>query len=213
VPAVAASAPLLRHPTVRTDDSILDNDIVRVYVHGTHRFTRVRTSSEGTKFACEGGSTIMANITRFDPLGEMVSLRQAMDRLFEDSFVSPLAWRGANGKSGGMTPPMDVHETPDEIVVTASLPGISAEDVDITMTGQTLSLRGEFKADDRVERDQYLYRERRFGSFHRTLQLPVRVEGDQAEASFDNGILTLRIPKAEEVKPRQIQIRAGGTSS
>jgi HSP20 family protein len=152
----------------------------------------------------------MANITRFDPFSEMVTLRQAMDRLFEDSFVSPLTWRSVTGESGGLTPPMDVHETPDEIIVTASLPGIRAEDVDITMTGQTLSLRGEFKADNKVERDQYLYRERRYGSFHRALQLPVRVEGDRAEASFEDGVLTLRIPKAEEVKPRQIQVKAAG---
>lgn len=151
----------------------------------------------------------MANITRFDPLGEMVSLRSAMDRLFEDSFVSPLSWRTlANGES--LTPPIDVHETADEIVVTASLPGMKADDLDITMTGQTLTLRGELKADERIAREQYLYRERRFGSFSRTVQLPVRVQGDRAEAKFDDGILTLSIPKAEEVKPRQIRISAGG---
>jgi HSP20 family protein len=152
----------------------------------------------------------MANITRFDPLGEMVSLRSAMDRLFEDSFVSPLTWRTISGNgTETITPPLDVHETADEIVVTAALPGLRAEDVEITMTGQNLVLRGEFKADDQVERDQYLYRERRFGQFSRSLQLPVRVEGDKADATFRDGVLTLRIPKAEEVKPRQIRINAG----
>jgi HSP20 family protein len=150
----------------------------------------------------------MANITRFDPLGEMVSLRSAMDRLFEDSFVSPMSWRTVAGGET-VTPAIDVHETEDDIVVTAVLPGIAPEDVDITMTGQSLTLRGEFKTDDSVEREQYLYRERRFGTFSRSLQLPVRVEGDRAEATFTNGILTLRIPKAEEVKPRQIRINAG----
>jgi HSP20 family protein len=151
----------------------------------------------------------MANITRFDPLGEMVSLRSAMDRLFEDSFVSPMSWRTVSGGES-VTPAIDVHETPDDIVVTAVLPGIRSEDVDITMTGQSLTLRGEFKADEKVERDQYLYRERRFGTFSRSLQLPVRVEGERAEATFTDGILTLRIPKAEEVKPRQIRINAAG---
>ncbi|HVM25499.1 MAG TPA: Hsp20/alpha crystallin family protein [Candidatus Limnocylindrales bacterium] len=150
----------------------------------------------------------MANITRLDPLGEMVSLRSAMDRLFEDSFVSPTSWRTVSGGET-LTPPIDVHETADEIVVTAVLPGLRAEDVDITMTGQNLVLRGEFKADESVNREQYLYRERRYGSFSRSLQLPVRVEGDRAEATFIDGILTLRIPKAEEVKPRQIRINAG----
>lgn len=148
----------------------------------------------------------MANITRFDPFGEMVTLRQAMDRLFEDSFVSPLTLRAYNGEPAG--PALDVHQTADEIVVTATLPGIEPEDVDITITGQTLSIRGEFKADEKVERDQYLYRERRFGSFKRQLQLPVRVQGDAATATFENGLLTLAIPKAEDVKPRQIQVKA-----
>ncbi|MBW3612544.1 MAG: Hsp20/alpha crystallin family protein [Chloroflexi bacterium] len=151
----------------------------------------------------------MANITRYDPLSEMVSLRSAMDRLFEDSFVSPMSWRTISGGES-VTPAIDVHETPDDLVVTAVLPGLKAEDVEITMTGQNLTLRGEFKADDDVERDQYLYRERRYGAFSRSLQLPVRVEGDQADATFTDGILTLRIPKAEEVKPRQIRINAGG---
>lgn len=150
----------------------------------------------------------MASITRYDPLGEMVSLRSAMDRLFEDSFVSPLTWRTLGGNET-ITPPIDVHETADDLVVTAALPGMKADDVEITMTGQTLTLRGEFKADDDVTREQYLYRERRYGSFSRTLQLPVRVQGDRAEATFNDGVLTLHIPKAEEVKPRQIRIAAG----
>ena len=155
----------------------------------------------------------MANITRYDPLGEMVSLRSAMDRLFEDSFVSPLTWRTIGGGSDSITPPIDVHETADELVVTAALPGMKADDVEITMTGQTLTLRGEFKSDDEIKKDQYLYRERRFGSFSRTLQLPVRVQGDQAQASFADGVLTLTIPKAEEVKPRQIRINANGNGA
>ena len=154
----------------------------------------------------------MANITRFDPLKEMVSLRSAMDRLFEDSFVSPLSWRTISGGET-MAPAIDVHETADELVVTAALPGIKAEDVEITMTGQTLTLRGEFKADQEVKQEQYLYRERRFGSFSRTLQLPVRVQGDQANADFTDGVLTLTIPKAEEVKPRQIRINANGNGA
>ena len=147
----------------------------------------------------------MANITRFNPLNEMVTLRSAMDRLFEDSFVSPLTWRSFNGEAAA--PAVDVHETADEIVVSAALPGLKAEDVDITITGQSLSIRGEFKEDEKVERGQYLYRERRFGTFQRQLQLPVRVQSDAATATFEDGVLTLSIPKAEEVKPRQIQIK------
>jgi HSP20 family protein len=154
----------------------------------------------------------MANITRFDPFSEMVSLRSAMDRLFEDSFVSPLTWRTvANGT--GINPAVDVHETDDDIVVTAALPGIKPDDLDVTITGQNLALRGELEADETVEQDQYIYRERRFGSFNRSFQLPVRVDGDRADASFSDGILTLRIPKADEVKPRQIRINPGTTDA
>ena len=152
----------------------------------------------------------MANITRFDPLSEMVSLRSAMDRLFEDSFVNPVSWRTIAG-GDNVTPALDVHETGEDLVVTAALPGLKAEDVEITMTGQNLTLRGEFKADESIKREQFLYRERRFGSFNRSIQLPVRVQGERAEATFTDGILTLRIPKAEEVKPRQIRINGGDT--
>ncbi len=147
----------------------------------------------------------MANITRYSPFDEMVSLRSAMDRLFEDSFVTPRVWRTiANGDA--ITPAVDVHATNDEIVVTASLPGLKASDVDITLTGQSLTLRGELKADESVDRDQYLFRERRYGTFSRTFELPVRVQSEKADATFADGVLTLRIPKADEVKPRQIRI-------
>jgi HSP20 family protein len=147
----------------------------------------------------------MTNITRYSPFGELVTLRDAMGRLFEDSFVSPLTWRELDGEM--LNPSIDVHQTGDEIIVTASLPGLKAEDVDITITGQTLAIRGEFKADETVSRDQYLYRERRYGTFHRQLQLPVRVQGDAANATFEDGVLTLTIPKAEEVKPRQVKVK------
>jgi HSP20 family protein len=147
----------------------------------------------------------MANITRYNPYGELVTLRDAMGRLFEDSFVSPLTWRQLDGEM--LNPAMDVHQTGDEIIVTASLPGLKAEDVDITITGQTLAIRGEFRADEKVERDQYLYRERRYGTFHRQVELPARVQGDATTATFEDGVLTLRIPKAEEVKPRQIKVK------
>ena len=151
----------------------------------------------------------MANITRYNPYGELVTLRDAMGRLFEDSFVSPLTWRQLDGEM--LNPAMDVHQTGDEIIVTASLPGLKAEDVDITITGQTLAIRGEFKADESISRDQYLYRERRYGTFHRQVELPVRVQGDATTATFEDGVLTLRIPKAEEVKPRQIKVKPAHT--
>ena len=143
-------------------------------------------------------------ITRFDPFSDLFSLRRSMDRLFDD-FASPLVWRTYDGET--ISPMVDVHQTADELIVTANLPGVHPEDVDITVTGQTLLIKGEFKADEEVEREQFLYRERRFGSFTRQIQLPVRVQGEKAEATYHNGVLRLAIPKAEEVKPKQISIK------
>jgi HSP20 family protein len=147
----------------------------------------------------------MSNVTRFDPFGEMVSLRRAMDHLFDDAWVSPMRWRHYTGEPLGVK--VDLHQTDDALVVTASLPGVRPEDVEVTITGQTLSISGELKAEEQVEREQYLYRERRTGSFARQLELPVRVEGDKAEATFEHGLLRLTIPKAEDVKPRQIEVK------
>ncbi|HET9879070.1 MAG TPA: Hsp20/alpha crystallin family protein [Candidatus Limnocylindria bacterium] len=148
----------------------------------------------------------MANITRFDPFSDLLTLRDSMDRMFDERFLRPLTWRGVDGES--ISPAIDVHQDADWIVVEAALPGVKPEDVDISITGQTLTIRGEAKADERIERDQYLYRERRYGAFHRQLQLPVRVEGERAEADFEDGVLNLRIPKADEVKPRRIEVKA-----
>ncbi len=147
----------------------------------------------------------MTLLTRYSPAGETLSLRQAMDRLFEDSFVNPAGWLTiANGQ---MAPAIDMWETPEEVIVSAALPGIAPENVEISLTGQTLTLRGELTADEEVTRDQYVIQERRYGTFHRQLTLPVRVDGDGAQATFENGVLRLRIPKAPEVKPRHIEIK------
>lgn len=147
----------------------------------------------------------MATLTRWNPMGEVLSLRQAMDRLFEDSFVNPVGW--ATIANGQVTPQIDVYEMPDEVVVTAALPGVRPDDVDVTLSGQTLTLKGEVKADENLTRDQLIYQERRFGAFHRQIQLPVRVDGDSVDATYEHGILTLRIPKAAEVRPRHIEIK------
>lgn len=147
----------------------------------------------------------MTLLTRYNPAGEMLSLKQAMDRLFEDSFVNPAGWMTLAG--GQWSPAVDMWETPDDIVVTVALPGIAPDDVEITLTAQTLNLKGEIQADEQVSGDRYLVRERRYGAFHRQLNLPVRVDGDNAQATFENGVLRLRIPKAPEVKPRQIEIK------
>lgn len=143
----------------------------------------------------------MTLIRRTNPLGELVSLRQAMDRLFEDSFVRP---RGLT--SDEHTLALDVRTTGDTLVVEAALPGIKPEDVDISVLGDTLTISGSTNQDESREDEGYTYREIRRGSFTRTVTLPSNLKTDEASARFENGLLTLSIPKAEEAKPRQIKI-------
>ena len=147
-------------------------------------------------------------ITRWQPFAELVSLRQAMDRLFEDSFVSPTRLLTALAPDVGV--PVDVYGTENEVVVRAALPGVKPEEVDISITGDTLTIKGETKAEEETKRENYLYRERRYGAFYRMVTLPSGLNTDQAEATFDNGVLTLTIPKSERVKPKVIKVKAKG---
>lgn len=142
-------------------------------------------------------------IVRWDPFHEIVSLRDAMDRLFQESFIRPSS--RMLGREGAF--PLDVYETDNEFVVKASLPGMKPEDVEITMTGDLLTIKGETKVEEEVKQDNYYLQERKYGSFVRSVTIPVPVKADKADARFENGILTLTLPKAEEVKPRTIRVK------
>jgi HSP20 family protein len=145
-------------------------------------------------------------IERWHPFTELMSLRQAMDRLFEDSFVHPSRTLEALGEVAA--PTLDIYQTPSEIVVKAALPGVKPEDVNIDITGDTLSVKGESKAEQEVKREDYLYQERRYGAFSRRVVLPGGLKPDKTEATMEDGVLTLTIPKAEEVKPKAIKVKA-----
>ena len=145
----------------------------------------------------------MSNLTRWEPVGEMMTLREAMDRLFDDAFTRPLSLNGVSAM-----PAIDMYQTDDEVVVKATLPGLKAEDVDITVTGETLTLRGEFKQENEQKETSYHIHEQRSGSFERSLLLPTDVKADKAKADFEDGILTITLPIAEEVKPKSILIKA-----
>ena len=143
-------------------------------------------------------------IELWDPFHEAISLRDAMNSLFQDSFVRP---GGVPAQSGLTALPLDVSETENEFVVKASLPGIKPDDVQITVHGDTLTIRGESKVEEEKKGEHWHLRERRSGVFQRSLSLSAPVDSDKAQADFDHGVLTLRLPKSESAKPRQIKVR------
>lgn len=144
------------------------------------------------------------SLMRWQPFEELMSLREAMDRLFEESIVWPRSWLAPAAQSFAT----DIYETEDEVVVKASLPGVKPEDIDVSVVGDTLTIKGEVKEEKEVKEQNYIRKERRFGSFCRSFTLPVSVNPDKATAEFENGMLTLTLPKAEEVKPKSIAIKA-----
>jgi HSP20 family protein len=145
----------------------------------------------------------MTLIRRTSPFGELLSLRQAMDRLFEDSYVRP---RAGGAEQAGMA--LDVYTTADALVVEAALPGYKPEEVDISVLGDTLTISASTQAEEERDEDGFSYREIRRGSATRSLTLPAGLNTEAASASFENGLLRLTIPRAEETKPRQIRIGA-----
>lgn len=130
-----------------------------------------------------------------------------MDRLFEDSFVHPSRFWPELGR-GELTLDLDMYQTVNEVVVKAAIPGVKPEEVDISLTGDILTIKGEHKEEREVKEEAYFRKEWRYGAFSRSIQIPVSVKSDKAEAVFENGIRTLRLPKAEEVKPKQIKVKA-----
>lgn len=141
-------------------------------------------------------------LRRWEPFSELASLRQSMDRLMEEAFRPFRALVGPESLAS-----MDVYQRPDAVVVKVSLPGVKPEDVHITVQGNTLTIRGEVKAEEEVKEEDYLLQERRYGSFSRTVTLPDGLAIDRAEATFENGVLTIVVPKAEEARPKSIQVK------
>ena len=146
----------------------------------------------------------MTTLVRWDPFREMMQLQNAVDRIFESELASTLPlWR--QSETAWMLP-LDVIETEDEFIVKASIPGISPDELDINLTDNVLTIMGEIKVEE-AEDVRYHLRERRFGMFQRSISLPVPVNSDKVEAVYENGVLTLHIPKVEEVKTKHISIK------
>lgn len=150
------------------------------------------------------------SIQRWDPVRDMLSLREAMSHLLEESFVRPTqaGIGAAMGTAAGLA--LDLEENGDEYTVRASLPGFQPEDVNVSIVGDTLTIQAQHNAQEERKGTNYLLRERRLGSLSRTVTLPTRIQADAAQARFENGELILTLPKAEDTKPRQIKINVQG---
>jgi HSP20 family protein len=149
----------------------------------------------------------MANIRRIDPFSEMMTLRDAVSQLFEDSFVNPARF----GPSTNLSMPLNVSENADGYHVEAVVPGLKPEDLEITLEDNVLTIRGETRHEQQTgdQQSNYHIMERRYGRFSRSVGLPASVKADEVKATLEHGILRLEIPKAEEVKPRRISVSAG----
>ena len=147
------------------------------------------------------------SVIRWRPFDDMLTLREAMDRLFEDSFVRP---RVARRRGESVELPVDVWEDEDALHLVARVPGLEADDLDISLTGEVLTIRGRFFSDSEREESKdwgWYSNELWHGPFERTISLPTKVQSDKAEALFKNGVLHLTVPKAEEVKPKSIKVK------
>ena len=147
----------------------------------------------------------MTIVRRPSPFGELLSLRRAMDRLFDEDLYRFTPSDGQRPEQQLLLP-LDVTTTKEALFVEAALPGVRPDAVDITVENGTLTITGRTAEERTDEGASHLVREIRRGQFSRSVTLPNGLEADKAEATFENGVLRLRIPKAEQVKPRQIRI-------
>jgi HSP20 family protein len=159
----------------------------------------------------------MSSVVRFDPFRELDRLQNEVNRLFEGYNGSPSETRSGSSAmtpfAGRMwSPSVDVAENENEIVLHAELPGLKQEDIDIELTGDTLTLRGERKFENEDRRDNFVRVERSYGRFQRSFTLGVPVQGDKVTASYRDGILEVHLPKSEETKPRKVQVTVGAST-
>ncbi|HWQ14372.1 MAG TPA: Hsp20/alpha crystallin family protein [Roseiflexaceae bacterium] len=144
----------------------------------------------------------MTELTRWDPFQEMTTLRDAMNQLLTESFVRPRGWAGAGQV------PLDLYETEQEYVAKLAVPGLRPDNFEITAQQNVLTIKGHTQTEPQ-EGVRYHVREHRFGDFSRTIQFPTAVETERIKANLADGILTIRVPKAEAARPKRITVKAG----
>ena len=143
---------------------------------------------------------------RWDPFRDIESMQDLMERMWEGRWGRS---RGEGTEMSTVALPLDIWETANEVKVQASLPGVQPQDVDIRVEGNLLTIRGQSSTEEETKDENYLRRERRFGRFYRQISLPTTVQSDKADATFENGVGTITLPKAEQARPKQIPVRAG----
>lgn len=146
----------------------------------------------------------MTKLTRWEPFREMRRMHDMLDQLMDRSLVD----YGGDMEGSYSYLPLDVYQTDENIIVKASAPGNKADDLDISITGDTLTIQGETTQEIEDKGAQYYLRERRASRFSRTITLPTMVKAEEATAEFEHGVLTLTLPKVEEVKPKTIIVKA-----
>ena len=151
----------------------------------------------------------MSSMIRWEPFRDLLSLPDRMDRLFGE--FTGRGWPTEEGLPTWIwNPPVDVYETTNSIVLKADVPDVNKEDVNISVEGNVLTLRGERKRETEVKEKDFYRTERRYGAFSRSFTLPGSVDADKIEADFSGGVLKVTLPKREESKPKQIKVKVTG---
>ena len=148
----------------------------------------------------------MTTLTHWEPMRELATMRDAMERLIDEPVFAPMQrWSRPLDE---FRPAIDVIEEDGAYVIKASVPGMKPEDVEVTLTNNMVTLKGEIKDEQDLNEEHYHLRERHMGKFTRAMALPMTIDVDKAEATHENGILTLRIPKSETAQPKKIAVKA-----
>jgi len=149
----------------------------------------------------------MTTLTRLDPFREMMTLRNTMDQVVNDTFRSMGGWQP---QQEAYALPLEIMETPTAFVVTAAVPGIEPGALDITLSDNLLTITGEFKPQPTQENVRYHLSEQRYGKFSRTITLPTAIQAEQIAADYHNGLVMITLPKAENAKPKRIPVQSNG---
>ena len=153
----------------------------------------------------------MATLVRWEPYRNMLSTRRMMDQMFNEMFRSIDNQQSSDGQNSGNLE-IDINESEEQYTIQASMPGVKAEDIDISVNGDMLTISGETESESESDKGHYHLRERHYGSFRRSIALPSNVDADNIDAECENGVLKLKLPKSEETKPRRISVKGSNGS-